>query len=468
MRLWQNGVALFLGSGYMALRKHQLADLGVFLEKRKFIDGSKPGTGKTPTACVLARAVWEEEGIKTVWVNGLKSILGKNRLELLKHGEFSPEEVAIVDTTPAKREAIFRDPRVKVFIMGADCFANNWEKMVQINPQIRCLIYDEIHMACGNLDTKRSKAVLKATQKQFTWFLAMSGSLVDGKLSSVYVPLKVVDPLAYPTYQNFLNNHAVLDVYGNVKQWYNHEHLRRVMKKNWVCHSFEEVYGKSSEDLIHREMVDMSPDMRKPYSDMEKMAYAELDGMSLTAVNEGVNLLRCRQLLLCPEVFDPNITRLKDEALMAHLVDAESNKTPIMICGSYVQEQKRLVRLAQEAGLKPGLMNGEVSAKQRDVLNNQFVDGSVNVMIGSPQVMAVGYNWEHVDHVIFHSLTYKDSDFIQAIRRANRGTRSKPLRVTILEYENSIEEKVWWIIHRKSEEAARVDPSYPVIRETEG
>ncbi len=444
-----------------------MEDLIKFIQHKKFLDGSKPGTGKTPPACVFTRYL-TDEGMKVVWVHGIRSIFAKNKNELVKHGEFDPDEVVIVDTTPAKREEIFKNPKYKVYLMGADCFANNWEKFIKWQPTLKGMVYDEMHMACGSPETKRSKAVLAATRTHFTHFLGMSGSFIDGKLSTVYVPLKIVDPLVYPTYNVFLSQHALLDDWGKAHTWFGHDKLKRVLDKHWVCHSFEEVYGKASEDLIRREKVTMSDSMRKPYNEMESIAMTELDNLeTLYADNEGVNLIRCRQIMSCPEHLGLEVENMKDESLSAHFADALANNIKIMICAAYVPEQERILKLAREAGLKFEIMNGSVPNKKRIEIDEQFCSGRINGVVGSPQVMAVGFNWEFVDHVIFSSLTYKDVDFIQAIRRANRGTRKYPLRVTVLEYEKSVEEKIWWMIHRKSVEAHRVDPSYPIIKEKE-
>lgn len=451
----------------MALRKHQEESLVKFIQHEKFLDGSKPGTGKTPSACVFTRYI-VEEGYKVVWVHGLRSILKKNYNELIQHGEFTPEDLAIVDTTPAKRAQLFANDRTKVFLMGADCFANNWQQLVAAQPSVRGLIYDEIHMACGNPQTKRSKAVL-GSSKHFRFFLGMSGSFIDGKLSSVYVPLKVVAPLVYPTYNIFLSQHGLLDDYGNVVMWFNHDKLKARLDKHWVCYSFEEVYGKASADIIRREVVTMSDSMRKSYAEMEAMAMTELDNMeTLTSANEGVNLIRCRQIMSCPEHLGLTVENLKDESLLAHLTDALTSQKKVMVLAAYVPEQERIYKLATDAGLRFGLMNGNVPNAKRIEIDEKLQRGELDGVVGSPQVMAVGFNWEFIDHVIFNSLTYKDTDFIQAIRRANRGTRKYPLRVTVLEYEKSLEDKIWWMIHRKSLEAHRVDPSYPVIKEWEG
>lgn len=77
-----------------------------------------------------------------------------------------------------------------------------------------------------------------------------------------------------------------------------------------------------------------------------------------------------------------------------------------------------------------------------------------------PETTAVGYNWGFVNHVIFASIDYRDVNFQQAVRRTIRGKRDVPLWVTILEYENSIDQKKFKIVNRKSSDLHKVDSTY--------
>lgn len=70
--------------------------------------------------------------------------------------------------------------------------------------------------------------------------------------------------------------------------------------------------------------------------------------------------------------------------------------------------------------------------------------------------MAVGFNWEHVDTVIFVSIDYKDSNWKQAIQRADRGGRKYPLRVYRLFYDVKVEHRLFEIIKRKQEDSRKV------------
>jgi hypothetical protein len=78
--------------------------------------------------------------------------------------------------------------------------------------------------------------------------------------------------------------------------------------------------------------------------------------------------------------------------------------------------------------------------------------------------VAVGYNWERADHVIGVSWDYKDVNFVQAYRRASRGTRTTTLRVSSLVYRASVDFRKLDILASKSQLANRVDETRKVLR----
>ena len=114
-------------------------------------------------------------------------------------------------------------------------------------------------------------------------------------------------------------------------------------------------------------------------------------------------------------------------------------------------------------GLKVGLINGKVQAKDRAIIDQKFCAGEIQVLVGSPATAAVGYNWGFVDTIVFVSMDYKDSNFIQGYRRAIRGVRDKPLLIYILQYESKVEDRILEIVEAKSRLSNQVDETKEVL-----
>lgn len=432
-----------------------------------------------------------------------KSLLQKNRDELLRFTDFRPEDVVILETDMLDPSASARSqlkkhvelghkrvskdllpyrkfwPRLiagekidliaeceaKVFLVGFRFMARFWKRFLQ-HHDIGCLAIDEAHMCMGSVDSQNTRSVFGIMRKAER-FVGMTGTLLNGRLDSVYPAIHVIEPGYYPLgYSDFRRQHvAYEDDYGRVLSWKNEAKVGAILLKHGIRRTFEEVYGK--EDVVFQtDLCHMNPLMREEYDKFHEQAMLELeDGRFLDGALPGVATIRARQIAAHPETFGLCKGEMtgKDERLLIHLEDAKQRGESLLIFSVLVPEQERVARLLQEQGRKVGLMNGSTSTAERARIDAAFKARQIDDVVGSPKTMAVGYNWEFVDHVIFCSYDYQDVDWLQAYRRASRGTRTKPLRVTLLQYDDSIDGRVLQIIYEKSKLANKVDPSRPVL-----
>ena len=448
----------------LELRPHQIEALSFYLRNPRCADLSDPGTGKTGSACVYMEYLWTEHGCKTIW-NMPKSLLKKNKKELLAFTNFTEEQIIIVDGTPKQREELMNDQRGVVFLMGFKRFTDDWQKLVVIHPKIDALIIDEIHMGgYKNPKTKNSLAMMQFMRKK-KFYLPMSGTLIDGRLDSCYVPIHVIEPRYYANHYSFLAQHALLDDFGTVLAWINHEKIGRIFMRHCFRKTFEEVYGKEAKVII-KELVAMDERSRHAYNEFAEKAFLELENEFLDGINPAVNAMRCRQIMGHPHKIgllkEGELTG-KDEALQVHVEDHLNNKKPLVIFASLQPEQERIAKLCEKWGMRVGLINGNVPTNKRAQIDEDFRAGLLDVIVGSPATAAVGFNWGHVDHVIFASIDYQDVNFVQAYRRAIRGVRTTPLRITVLEYEDSIDQRIFSIVDKKSRDKSKVDATYETL-----
>lgn len=439
------------------LRSYQTADLAFYMAKPRCMNLSDPGTGKTPSVCVYMWYLYASKGVKTVW-SMPKSLLKKNKEEFELFTDFKPEDIIIVDGD-AKRRSKLMAQDGKVFLMGFDCFANNWEELLRNHPDIDAHIVDEIHMGFGGNDSNRTQQLYRAME-HITYFIAMTGTMINGRLSSAYPSIQICDPTYYRSYQAFMWTHAIENDYGNVVAWQNPKKIASFFGRFGIRHSFEEVYGKEAKVVIN-EQCQMDPAQRAAYDEFEETALLELEESWLEGTLPGVNLIRCRQLMEHPQNFGPPLDKIKETGkearLRVHLEDAKQSGKPLIVFAALKPSQARIVEMCKKLGLRAGLINGDVSSTKRFQIDDEFKAGLLDVVVGSPATMAVGYNWGHVDTIIFMSLDYMDSSFVQGYRRAMRGKRDKPLLIYVMEYENSMDQKIFQIVETKSAMAVAVD-----------
>lgn len=437
------------------LRSYQSAHLAFHIAHKRSLNLSDPGTGKTPTACLYIQYLYQVEKAVVAFVMP-KSLLKKNYDELLTFTDFQPEDIAIVSGTPKKREEIYNRENVKVFLMGFDCFSREWRKLPK---SFNGVVVDEFHAGFKTNDSKRTKSFYLAMNR-VKFFLGMTGTLIDGRLSAAYPAIRVIQPRYYFSYKDFLNQHAVLDDWGNVKMWTNHAKIKNILSAHAVKTSFAQAYKNSPKPIILAEKCEMASKHYEMYKEFEETALLELEDEYLTdSGSGGVHQMRCRQILEAPDSIgiDVKFDIGKDEMLKVHLEDAKNDGKPLLIYSVFVAEQERIKKICEEEyGFRVGLINGSVSGKKRAEIDDKFKKGELDIVIGSPETMAVGFNWEHVDTVIFVSIDYKDSNWRQAIQRADRGTRKYPLRVYRLFYDCKVEHRLWQIVKNKQEDNRKV------------
>lgn len=185
------------------------------------------------------------------------------------------------------------------------------------------------------------------------------------------------------------------------------------------------------------------------------------DAEFLDGTLPGVATIRARQILAHPETMGlaKGETTGKDEVLARYAVEGR----PMLVFAALKPEQERCLKVLKEAGLRAALINSDVTTPERNEIDRAFRAGELDAIVGSGPTVAVGYNWERADHVIFVSIDYKDTNILQAYRRASRGSRTTTLRVTFLQYEDSIDQRQYEIVRKKSELANKVDPSRKVL-----
>jgi hypothetical protein len=391
----------------------------------------------------------------------------KNGQTIVVEPVFGPDgvtpKVIKLDEIQTFKDLIKQNANAKVFITTFKFGSNHWQRLLEAAPDIDLFISDELHMP-GGYSTPETK-----TTESFFWinkhvsrFVGMTGTLINGRLDSAFPSLHVIEPRYYGDLNGFMLEHAaVTDDYGRVIVWKNEDRLRKILEKHSIQRTFEEVYGK--EDVVFfTEYVDIGEEVEPFYAEFHEQAMLELeDGRVLDGQMAGVAQIRARQILAHPETMFNNIPQWtpKDERVQIHL--SEGKKT--LIFASLKPEQERLVRVAEDMGLRVGLVNSDVTGKARERVDELAQAGLLDVIVASGPTAAVGFNWEMFDVVIFASVDFMDTNILQAYRRASRGTRTSTLRVIYIRYRDTIEDRMYAILTAKSQLANLVDPSRPVL-----
>jgi hypothetical protein len=444
----------------VALRTEQIADLAFMMANDRCMLLHDPGTGKTPPVCVYFWYLWDRLKERSLWTMP-KSLLQKNYDELLRFTDFTPDDIVIVDGTPKQRAAQMQCDG-KVFLMGFTRYAEDWTTLLDLHKDINCTIVDEFHLGFSTHKSKRTQA-LYASMRRIKKFVIMTGTLIKGRLNSAYPAIQIIEPRYYGSYYTFMAQHANTDEWGKILSWKNHEKLSKIFAMHGVRRSFEETYGKEAKVIIP-ELCDMAPDHRKLYDEWHDKALLELEEEFLSASHGGVHAIRARQIMQHPESFGFTVSELgKDERLMVQMDDAINNNEAFAIFSALIPEQERIYELLKKKGMSVALLNGGTKGADRAKIDGRFTSRQLQGLICSWEVAGIGFNWGHMDHVISLSMQYTDDAFVQAYRRGIRGVRTKPLRISLYQYRNSIDQRIAEIVEDKSRDSNKVDDRVEVL-----
>ncbi|AKU43598.1 nucleoside triphosphate hydrolase [Caulobacter phage Seuss] len=474
----------------LKMRDDQLADLVFYIIQKKCMNLSDPGTGKT-ISVVANQYRRLQEGMKTIWCQPL-SLIPKNVQEIKDWTGLTDKDIGVLDGSPAKiRRELEKQPgivllgpdRLKAKVAGVDDY-HIYQAL--FDQGFRAMDTDEMHMCFGGATSARTQAFFEMS-KHMEEMVHMTGTIINGRLDTAYPAIQSIDNRYYwGGYDHFLGEHAYLDDRGKPIAWHNHEKLGAILGRHGIRRTFKSIFGEQPV-VPTVQWVEMCEAQRTMFEKFRKEAFLELEHFFIDGTLPGTATIRARQIQEHPNVFPdlrdpehklklppidlmPGKRPAKEEALRIHLDEAQRKGLPLIIFAFFVPQQKQIAKLCDEMGLTWRMMNGENKAT-RGQADLDFKEGRAQVMIASPAVASVGFNWQfwgpqrvETEHVIFMSLSYLPNDFSQGFKRTIRGVRGVPLRLTTMAYYDSMDLRLMQILEDKSLDAHKVDPTQDVIR----
>lgn len=421
--------------------------------------------------------------MKTVWVMP-NSLIQKNVDEIVRFTPFAREDVAFLQGDGPKRRKNIVQQEKPVLLMGPDAFKLTYDLLPM---SYRALDVDEFQMCFagkaydqygyGNYTmSARATAFCRAFPRMKEAVL-MSGTMINsGRLETAYPAIHAIEPGYYPMGINdFMAHHARYDIWGKLEGWVNHDRIAKIFGRHGVRFTFESIFGEQ-EIVRQTRWVDMMLPQREIYDQFAEQAYLELEDFIVNGTLPGVATIRARQIMEHPNLFPdlrfdnsqtvdilPGHLPAKIHALDEEVALARELGKPLIIFASMTAQMRQLAERYDAF-----LLSGSVNSDDRPEIDRAFREKG-GVLVASPMVSSVGYNWQHVggtevETIIFASLSFYDTHFIQGYRRAVRGERTKPLRVVTLAYKDSLDQRIMLALERKSREAHLVDSSQELLR----
>ena len=349
----------------------------------------------------------------------------------------------------------------------------NYKAHVRDAPLVRCkcqtVIIDEHHWI-GNPDAKQTRATQRLA-RQSRLVVPLSGTSFRHHMANMKPTLEVFERGAYPNVELIINRWIIekTNNYEQVIKDINPQtepELRACFLGRQLRRSREDVAPWMSQPIYSTRVVPIPEPYLKMYRDMEQKMIAEIDeGVEVTALSSITKMTRLQQLAASacdlttdytedPETglpvahqhLHPKLPSWKIDAMIEILAELE---WPALSFGI----SKPLMLLAgQEAerqGARVGYVVGGQSMRQRDQYVAAFQAGKLDLLCVVVQAGGTGLTLNAAGTEIF---LQRPVSFVDSLQAEDRGVGEQHQTLDVIDIvaENSIDERIRYILHGKA------------------
>ena len=429
------------------LMKHQLKSVAFLKTRKRVLDFSDAGTGKTAVHITDFADRRKKRNGKCMLVLAPKSLLK------------SAWANDIVKVAPGLTSSIaWAENRAEAFAVDADVYITNIDAATWLAQQkpsffkrFDTLVIDESTFI-KRRTSARSKAVKKIA-KHFEWRRALSGTPTSNGICDLWHQVYVIDDglRLGKAFFGFQKAVCTPEDSGGFVTWIDKEGI-------------EPVVGALIDDITIRnkfeECVDIPPNHRfsAPYTltKSHRELYEELRDQK-TVMNKGRKVVALNgaslytKLLQCasgatyvdPEDDESDYT-LMDAGryeLINDLIDAREHS---IVFFNWRHQRDELIRVAKARKTKFELIDGTVTRKgERERITEAYQRGEYQVLFANAQTIGHGLTLTRGTRTIFASPTPNLEHFLQGYKRIYRITQKEKTETVMVIAEGTIDEYVW-------------------------
>ena len=443
-----------MGGLNMNLRPYQIEDARELMKHNSYGVFNEQRTGKTPTSLTAMTAMargrilivctasmlykWAEEA-KTWTDRDVYVYAGSktHRAVALSYFEANPKSIMVVSYD------LFKTTKNSEGLK--DLIVN------KIKPE--GLIVDEAHR-CVNRGTANFKSLRRLVKIPYRLYL--TGTPAPNHPSQVWALLTMIDPKRFTSYWRFVEEFFAIDV----QRVSNNASIDSVQKPtDFLPTKEQEFIQLLNKYSIMRKRADVMPwlppqepptRIKLPLTPSQRKYLHELSNFFETdhVIVQGVldQLLRYRQICLAPELLGLKGNSPKLDWLETYI--SEYSEKSIVVFSRFT----KFLHLAKEK-LKcdAGVIVGEVSAKERQDLINDFQSDNIKVLLIQIDAGKEGLTLDQADTLIFTDTYPPASDILQARDRivATTESRNKPKEIIELAMAESYDEALYELVDHR-------------------
>lgn len=399
------------------------------LHRRAFNLGDM-GVGKTASALWAADWLMETgrvdkclvlsplSTLERVWMTDIFDIL-MHRTCTIAHG-----------TRDKRKAALAAD--VDFYIMNHDGLGIT--EIVDIifkRPDINLIIVDEGSMF-RNPSTRKWKALNRLCSRHDIRLWWMTGTPCPNDPTDAWAQAKLVSPERVPKFPGQFKRQTMV-------QFSQFKWVPRADAFATAFNALQPAVRFKKADCIDLPPVtiqdrqcDLSAEQRKAFNDIKSTMVADSkSGKQITAVNAADQIGKLRQILcgawkVGDDEYQPLDYKPRLDVLLETIEEASAK---VLVVAPF----KGIVRALEPEIAKHhsvGVLNGDVSPKERSRIINDFKSGpDPHILLCHPKVMSHGLNLTEADTLIFYAPIYSNDEYQQVNERFNRAGQKNSMTI---------------------------------------
>lgn len=415
----------------------QIPHAGLFNQQR---------TGKTPTVLGLVNKM----GYKKVGIVAPASTLYQWQDEVKR---WTGRDALVIRGRAKDREKILMDLRKEkdfIFIVSYDTMKRD---VNHYRMTFDALILDEAHRLRGRT-TQQAKAAFKLGKKVKHRY-ALTGTPSVRGADDLWSILHFLYPEKFPSYWQFVNRYMKMgwnpfvgvQATGEAKRA---EELQEILALISVNRKQQEVMKWLPAKTRIKIPLEATDKQRSVYSKVERTFTYKEDGKLLVDVpNQLAQLIRLRQIAVDPGMLGIEAKSAKTEYIKEWLQDNPGE--PVLIFSTFSSYLTWLEMELSAEGYQVGRITGDVTAKQRKKVVDQFQQGKLQVLLLNIKAAGEGLTLDRATTAIFVDRAFNPAENAQAEDRMTPTTEEKvhPMTIITLMIRNTYDEKVELILDHK-------------------
>lgn len=329
-----------------------------------------------------------------------------------------------------------RDKRLKLLDKESDIYIINHDgiktagflEAMAVRDDIDLIIVDEGAQIGRNAGARRWKALNKLCNKQVlrrVWW--NTGTPTPNAPTDAWAQCRIVNPTSVPNYFNRFKD-QVMRQKGPFTWIPRDDATTTVFSVMQPAVRFTRDQCQDLPPCMHQtRTVEMSPEQKKAYKEMQAKLRAELEAGEVLAINEAVKLSKLLQIA-CGTVYGPeheliDVPSAERIAVVHEIIEEASGKVIIFVpfVGALEKIAAELAKLIAPAGHEVAVIHGGVSSPKRNEIFRRFQqDPNPRVLVAQPAAMSHGLTLTEANTIVWYSAITSNETYEQANGRITR------------------------------------------------